>query len=93
MAIIGNPVENAAVASLARPGGNITGSSFFSDVQVQYLGVRSPDELDATLALAKAQSNGLVVSAEQVDHCGRLPETLGLTIPPPLLARADQVIE
>jgi putative ABC transport system substrate-binding protein len=31
MAIIGNPVENGAVSSLARPGGNITGSSFFSD--------------------------------------------------------------
>ena len=31
MAIIGDPVENGAVASLARPGGNITGSSFFSD--------------------------------------------------------------
>jgi putative ABC transport system substrate-binding protein len=31
MSIIGNPVENGAVASLARPGGNITGSSFFSD--------------------------------------------------------------
>jgi putative ABC transport system substrate-binding protein len=31
MAIIGNPVENGAVPSLARPGGNITGSSFFSD--------------------------------------------------------------
>jgi len=31
MSIIGNPVENGAVASLARPGGNITGASFFSD--------------------------------------------------------------
>jgi putative ABC transport system substrate-binding protein len=31
MAIIGNPVEAGVVASLARPGGNITGSSFFSD--------------------------------------------------------------
>src|SRR5512145_2591694 len=31
MAIIGNPVEIGAVASLARPAGNITGSSFFSD--------------------------------------------------------------
>ncbi len=31
MSIIGNPVENGAVTSLARPGGNITGSSFFSD--------------------------------------------------------------
>jgi putative ABC transport system substrate-binding protein len=31
MAIIGNPVENQVVASLARPGGNLTGASFFSD--------------------------------------------------------------
>ncbi|HEU4370811.1 MAG TPA: ABC transporter substrate-binding protein, partial [Methylomirabilota bacterium] len=31
MAIIGNPVEAGAVASLARPGGNVTGGSFFSD--------------------------------------------------------------
>jgi putative ABC transport system substrate-binding protein len=31
MAVIGNPVENGVVVSLARPGGNITGSSFFSD--------------------------------------------------------------
>jgi putative ABC transport system substrate-binding protein len=122
MAIIGNPVENGAVASLARPGGNITGSSFFSDevtakrldilktafsslvrmgvqttpqnvgwpgtrraldsmaqalnVQVQHLGVRSPDELDATLALAKAQSNGLVVSDEQVISVGDSPRRI-----------------
>jgi len=31
MAIVGDPVEVGAVASLARPAGNITGSSFFSD--------------------------------------------------------------
>ena len=31
MSIIGNPVESGAVASLAHPGGNITGSSFFSN--------------------------------------------------------------
>jgi len=29
MAIVGNPVETGIVVSLARPGGNITGSSFF----------------------------------------------------------------
>ena len=31
MAIVGNPVETGLVASLARPGANITGSSFFWD--------------------------------------------------------------
>jgi putative ABC transport system substrate-binding protein len=31
MAAIGNPVEGGVVASLARPGGNITGSAFLSD--------------------------------------------------------------
>jgi putative tryptophan/tyrosine transport system substrate-binding protein len=31
MSIIGNPVENGVVSGLARPGGNITGASFFSD--------------------------------------------------------------
>ena len=30
MAAIGNPVEGGAMASLARPGGNITGSAFLS---------------------------------------------------------------
>jgi ABC-type uncharacterized transport system substrate-binding protein len=29
MAIVGNPVDTGIVSSLARPGGNITGSSFF----------------------------------------------------------------
>jgi putative tryptophan/tyrosine transport system substrate-binding protein len=29
MTIVGNPIENGIVTSLARPGGNITGSSFF----------------------------------------------------------------
>jgi putative ABC transport system substrate-binding protein len=31
MAIVGNPVESGVVKSLARPGGNTTGSSFFMD--------------------------------------------------------------
>src|SRR5262245_47599506 len=29
MAIVGNPVDTGLVSSLARPGGNVTGSSFF----------------------------------------------------------------
>ena len=119
MAIIGNPVENGAVASLARPGGNITGSSFFSDevtakrldilkaafpalvrvgvltnpqnvaglsgrramesmaqalnVQVQFVGVRHPHELDSALAVAKAQGDGVVLTDEQVISVGDSP--------------------
>ena len=115
MAIIGNPVESGAVSSLARPGGNITGSSFFSaevtakrleilkmghpalvrvgvlfnsqgiggpikqatdsmalalNVQVRSLDVRSPDELDATFTVVKAQTDGVVMSDEQVITLG-----------------------
>jgi putative ABC transport system substrate-binding protein len=123
MAIIGNPVENGAVSSLARPGGNITGSSFFSDeitakrleilktahpalvragvlgssrnvamlggqraaasmaqslnVQVQSLDVRSSDELDAALTgMLKAQSDGLVISDEQLFSTGDAPRRI-----------------
>lgn len=40
MAIVGNPDETGIVASLARPGGNITGSSFFyGDVNAKRLEV------------------------------------------------------
>lgn len=122
MSIIGNPVENGAVASLARPGGNITGSSFFSDevtakrldilktavptlgrvgvlsnfqniampgtrrtmdamaqgldVRLQYLDVRSPDKLDAALAVAKAPCDALVLSDEQVISVGDSPRRI-----------------
>ena len=123
MAIIGNPVENAAVASLARPGGNITGSSFFSDeitakrleilktahpalvraglltssrnigtpgtqraaasmaqslkVELQFLDVRSSDELDVFLTgVAKGQIDGVVMSDEQLFSTGDAPRRI-----------------
>ena len=123
MAIIGNPVENGAVASLARPGGNITGSSFFSDevtakrldilktahpalvraglltssrnigtpgtqraagsmaqslkVELQFLDVRSSDELDVFLTgVAKGQSDGVVMSDEQLFSTGDAPRRI-----------------
>jgi putative ABC transport system substrate-binding protein len=123
MAIIGNPVENGAVSSLARPGGNITGSSFFSDeitakrleilktahpalgragflgssrnsamlggqraaasvaqslnVQFQVYDVRSSDELGTALTgVVKAQSDGVVMSDEQVIATGDAPRRI-----------------
>jgi putative ABC transport system substrate-binding protein len=122
MSIIGNPVENGVVPSLAQPGGNITGSSFFSDevtakrleilktghpalgragfltnpqnvagrgtmramesmaqalnVQVQLLDVRGPDELDAALTAAKAQSDGVVMADDQAITTGSSPRRI-----------------
>jgi putative ABC transport system substrate-binding protein len=123
MAIIGNPVENGAVSSLARPGGNITGSSFFSheitakrleilkaahpplvrvgflgssrdlamagvqrgaasyaqslNVQLQVLDVRNSGELDAALTgVVKTQSDGVVMSDEQVMTTGDAPRRI-----------------
>jgi putative ABC transport system substrate-binding protein len=123
VSIIGNPVESGVVSSLARPGGNITGSSFFSNevtakrleilkmghpalvragvlinpqnniaghgtkravesmalglnLRFQFLDVRSPDELDAALTAAKAQSDGVVMSDEQVITAGDSPRRI-----------------
>jgi putative tryptophan/tyrosine transport system substrate-binding protein len=123
MSIIGNPVENGAVASLARPGGNITGSSFFSDevtakrleilktgypalarvaflgnpqsvagpgtlravesmaqsltLQLQFVGVRNPADLEPALAgLAKARGDGVVLADEQVITTGDAPRRI-----------------
>jgi putative ABC transport system substrate-binding protein len=122
MSIIGNPVENGVVSSLAQPGGNITGSSFFSDevtakrleilktghphlvrvgfltnpqnvagrgatqameamaqalnVQLQLLGVRTPDELDGALTAAKAQTDGVVMADDQVITSGSSPRRI-----------------
>jgi putative tryptophan/tyrosine transport system substrate-binding protein len=60
MAIIGNPVEVGAVASLARPGGNITGSSFL----FQEVNAKRVDLLKA--ALPDLVRVGLLVNPENV---------------------------
>jgi putative ABC transport system substrate-binding protein len=56
MAIVGNPVESGVVTSLARPGGNVTGSSFFfhdlNAKRLEFLKI-----LDPGLARAGALSN------------------------------------
>ena len=122
MSIIGNPVENGVVSSLARPGGNITGASFFSDevtakrleilktahppllrigfltnpqnvagggtarameamaqalnVRVQFLDVRTPDEVDGALTAIRAQMNGVVMADDQVITSGSSPRRI-----------------
>jgi putative ABC transport system substrate-binding protein len=56
MAIVGNPVETGIVVSLARPGGNITGSSFFwAEVNAKRLEFMK--DLNPSLARAGALMN------------------------------------
>jgi putative ABC transport system substrate-binding protein len=50
MAIAGNPVETGLVSSLARPGGNITGSFFYAEVNAKRLEIMK--ELMPSLARA-----------------------------------------
>ena len=112
MAIVGDPVQSGVVASLARPGGNVTGSSFLVgdlnakrlelmktvlpglqragvlvktgnaamppvvaaveeraqalNVKVQTISVGGLDDLDAAFALAKKQTEALVIFDEGV---------------------------
>jgi putative tryptophan/tyrosine transport system substrate-binding protein len=122
MAIVGNPIESGIVTSLARPGGNITGASFFHpelngkrlellktlkpdlaraaalvhpdnaamvavlraveetaralDISLQRLEVRTLDEVEAALSLAKTQVQGVVVVDEGlfIANAGRIAQ-------------------
>ena len=122
MAIVGNPIESGIVTSLARPGGNITGASFFHpelngkrlellktlkpdlaraaalvhpdnaamvavlraveetaralDITLQRLEVRTLEEVETALALAKTQVQGVVVVDEGlfIANAGRVAQ-------------------
>ena len=67
---VADPVGTGLVASLARPGGNVTG-----------LSNQSADLPGSDFELLREISLGSTAKA------------LGLTVPPTLLARADDVIE
>ena len=79
MAVSTDPVGIGLVASLARPGGNITGMTYYVDrilrgAKPTDLPVEQPTKLYLTVNL-------------------RTAKTLGLTIPPSPLFRVDEVIE
>jgi putative ABC transport system substrate-binding protein len=90
MAIIGNPVEAGAVASLARPGGNITGSSFFSDEVT----AKRLDILKAALpglARVSVLTNPANVFPNTVDSMNQMAQGLGVEVKRLEVRRLDEL--
>jgi ABC-type uncharacterized transport system substrate-binding protein len=99
MAGAGDPVSSGLVAQLGRPGGNVTGlSSLIPVLNAKRLELlkehRAASFVDRILKGAKPAE----LPVEQPSRFElfinlRAAKTLGLTIPPSLLLRADQVVE
>jgi putative tryptophan/tyrosine transport system substrate-binding protein len=71
MAIVGSPVESGVVASYARPGANITGSSFFMDEvnakRLEFLKVLNPNLTRAGL-LVNADNPAIKILVRTVEE-------------------------
>jgi len=91
MVSIGDPVGSGLVASLSRPGGNVTGVSNVSrDVSGKLLQLLREVRPDATRIAALRNptnpSSALVINL-------KIAKALGLLIPPSVQVRADQIIQ
>ena len=91
MAIVGNPVESGIVASYARPGGNVTGSSFFwGDVNAKRLEFLKT--LNPRLARAAAFFNpGNLAMAELLRTMEERARALKVALHPLNVRRLDEL--
>ena len=101
-ATAGDPVGSGIVASLARPGGNVTGiSSQAPDTVLMSYGPNWPHMWSRAADIIDRILRGTKPAEIPVEQPTKFDfvinvttaKALGLTIPPSLLARADQVIE
>jgi ABC-type uncharacterized transport system substrate-binding protein len=102
-AVMADPVSDGLVASLAQPGGNITGSTFFAPALVgkrlQLLKEVVPGASLVAVLLhpgvySERTMTDMVEGTEAAAQTlGFAPSTPGGAIPPALLARADELIQ
>jgi putative tryptophan/tyrosine transport system substrate-binding protein len=91
MAIVGNPVENGIVSSIARPGGNITGSSFFGP-EINSKRLEIMKSLVPNLARAGVLMNpDNPATPLQVDVMGQTAQALRVTLQPVQVRRLDDL--
>ena len=97
MATAGDPVATGLVASLARPGGNLTGNSIITtdlaSKKVERLHELKPDARRLGHLGDEQIKPDRIAFHEVQSAASALGMALGIAIPPTLLAIADEVIE